>query len=354
MSDKPIKVVVVGCGSMSNAWVKISINSERIELVGLVDLHRAAAEKMAERHGQPASMVYDSLADAVKATSPDAVFDVTVPVAHDKVTLEALELGCHVLGEKPMTDDLDKAKKMVAKAKEAGKLYAVTQTRRPNMGAQTAARMVQGGKIGQLAEVHCDFFIGARFGGDARDNFRNTMAHPLILDMAIHTFDSARQISGCDPVSVYCHASNPGHSWYDGDASATAIFEMKTPDGKPVVYTYRGSWTNHGLQTSWNADWRFAGADGSLKWDGGDGVTSETIQTRENDEMFYGLDTTHYNVPKPKLDGHAFMLDNFAQAIQSGDHSGVFCPCEDNIKSLAMVLAAVKSAESGQKVAVEY
>jgi len=354
MSDQPIKVVVVGCGSMANAWVKIAIDSERIELVGLVDLNRDAAVAMAQRHGQPESMVFDSLADAVKAASPDAVFDVTVPVAHDKVTLEALELGCHVLGEKPMTDDLEKARAMVAKAKEAGRLYAVTQTRRPNMGAQTAAKMVREGRIGQLAEVHCDFFIGARFGLNARDNFRNTMAHPLILDMAIHTFDSCRQISGCDPVSVYCHTSNPGHSWYDGDASATAIFEMKTPDGQPVVYTYRGSWTNHGLQTSWNADWRIVGSDGTLKWDGGTGVESETVQSREVDEMFYGLDHTQYHVPKENFGGHAFMLDNFAQAIQSGDHSDVFCPCEDNIKSLAMVLAAVKSADRGEKVAVEW
>ena len=40
------------------------------------------------------------------------------------------------------------------------------------------------------------------------------MESPLILDMAIHTFDQARFITGADPVSVYCHEFNPPGSWY--------------------------------------------------------------------------------------------------------------------------------------------
>ena len=60
-----------------------------------------------------------------------------------------------------------------------------------------------------------DFFIGAHFGG-----FRDEMAHVLLLDMAIHTFDQARKILGADPVSVYCHEFNPAGSWYAGASSA--------------------------------------------------------------------------------------------------------------------------------------
>jgi len=355
MSDKPVKVILVGCGGMANAWVQLAIKSERIELVGLVDLNREAAEAMAERYEQPASLVHDTLAEAVKATGADAVFDVTVPAAHDKVSLEALELGCHVLGEKPMTDQLDRARAMVAKAQDAGKLYAVTQTRRPNAGALTAAEAVAEGVLGTLAEVHCDFFIGARFGQVGKGpDFRNRMAHPLILDMAIHTFDNARQISGADPVSVYCHTSNPGHSWYDGDASATAIFEMKSPDGQPVVYTYRGSWTNEGLQTSWNADWRVVGALGTLRWDGEDLIETELLEEPDAQEMFRPMRRRQLKLQPQPLGGHEFLIEQFAEAIQTGDHTRVFCPCTDNIKSLAMVLAAVKSADTGEKVAVEW
>lgn len=66
-----------------------------------------------------------------------------------------------------------------------------------------------------------DFFIGAHFGG-----FRDAMPSPLLLDMAIHTFDAARYLSGADPLAVYCDEFNPAWSWYAGNACATAIFEM--------------------------------------------------------------------------------------------------------------------------------
>src|SRR6266581_2652143 len=72
--------------------------------------------------------------------------------------------------------------------------------------------------------------IGAHFEG-----FRQHMRHVLLLDMAIHTFDAARLLTGADPVSVYCKEWNPVGSWYDHDASAVAFFEMTNG----IVYTYR-------------------------------------------------------------------------------------------------------------------
>ena len=60
-----------------------------------------------------------------------------------------------------------------------------------------------------------EFFKAPHFGG-----FREEMAHPLLVDMAIHAFDAARYLLGADPVSVYCEAFNPAWSWYAGDAAA--------------------------------------------------------------------------------------------------------------------------------------
>lgn len=70
----------------------------------------------------------------------------------------------------------------------------------------------------------------------------NIRARPLILDMAIHTFDQARFTTGPDPVSVYCQEYNPPGSWYAGNASAICIYKMS--DG--TVFCYRGSWCAEG------------------------------------------------------------------------------------------------------------
>ena len=46
------------------------------------------------------------------------------------------------------------------------------------------------------------------------------MAYPLLIDMAIHQFDLARDLIGSEPEAVYCESFNPAWSWYAGDAAA--------------------------------------------------------------------------------------------------------------------------------------
>ena len=147
-----------------------------------------------------------------------------------------------VLGEKPLADNMADARRMVAAAQEAGLLFAVIQNRRYDENLRRLRAFLESGAIGQLTTVNSDFYLGVHFGG-----FRDHMAHVLLSDMAIHTFDAARYLSGSEPCSVYCHEWNPAGSWYDRDASAVAIFEMS----EGLVYTYRGSWCSEGLNTSW-------------------------------------------------------------------------------------------------------
>ena len=54
-------------------------------------------------------------------------------------------------------------------------------------------------RLGRLGLVACDVFKAPHFGG-----FRDEMAYPLLMDMAIHQFDLARDLIGSEPVSVSC------------------------------------------------------------------------------------------------------------------------------------------------------
>jgi predicted dehydrogenase len=179
------------------------------------------------------------------------------------------------------------------------------------------------------------------------------MRHVLLLDMAIHTFDAARLITGSahgitsgDPVAVYCREWNPRGSWYDHDASAVAIFDM-TGD---VVYTYRGSWCAEGLNTTWESDWRIIGTEGSVRWDGGEGLTAEVVEERGG----FRSKLRPVEVPTPdragKIGGHAGCIADFVRCIREGDTPETICT--DNVKSLAMVFGAIESAERGQRIVI--
>lgn len=339
-----VRAIIVGCGSMANAWVDAA-KKNNVEIVGLVDIYRAQAEKLAEKHGYAASVVYNSLKEAVEKTGAKLVFDVTIPGAHDAVVIEAMTLGCDVLGEKPMSDALPKAQKMVATSKQTGRVYAVMQNYRYTPGIVTVAQKLREGVIGRIEELHADFFIGAHFGG-----FRDAMDYPLILDMSIHTFDASRYISGADPVAVYCHSFNPKRSWYKGDASASAIFEMTTPEGDPIVFNYRGSWCAEGLSTPWNGQWRVVGSKGTLTWDGGPVIKTSSIKP-DGKHAFTSemIEATHPEAVLA-LGGHGGLMQGYLE--KHAQQQAPATVCTDNIKSLAMVLAAVESSKAGRKTNV--
>ena len=160
-----IRVVQVGCGSISKAWLGGVKDRKDIEVVGLVDLNREAAEKQAVRFGWPGVEIGTDLQAVLVKTRPDAVFDCTVPEAHVIVTKLALQYGCHVLGEKPLADTLPHARKMMAAAKASGKIYAVMQNRRYYANIQALRSFLKCKTIGRITTVHCDFLIGAHFGG---------------------------------------------------------------------------------------------------------------------------------------------------------------------------------------------
>ncbi|MDO8684886.1 MAG: Gfo/Idh/MocA family oxidoreductase [Armatimonadota bacterium] len=333
------RVVQVGCGAMAHKWVDIANERPDLEMIGLVDLNHATAEKCAESHKLPLSIVFDTLEEALSKAKPDIVFDITIPSAHYDVTLKALAAGCHVFGEKPMADTMDRAREMVTAAKASGKIYAVMQNRRYLPYQRSLRAFLESGGIGDISTVNADFYIGAHFGG-----FRDLMESPLVLDMAIHTFDQARQISGADPVAVYCHEHNPKGSWYRGNASATCIFEMT--DG--IVFNYRGSWCSEGLITSWESEWRVQGSKGSAKWDGVNNLEAEVISVAE------GFMRKHESVEIPEiampLTGHDGCVDAMMTALHEGHDPETVCM--ENIKSLAMVHSAIESARTKERVEI--
>lgn len=171
------------------------------------------------------------------------------------------------------------------------------------------------------------------------------MAHVLLLDMAIHTFDAARLLSGANAEAVYCLEWNPPGSWYKQDAAAIAVFEMS--DG--IVYSYRGSWCSEGNRTSWEATWRITGDRGSIVWDGGDSITAQVI---DGDTGFFrdlrDLPVPDYN--GPKVGGHLGLLQEFVACVENG--TAPETRAADNINSLAMVFGAIRSAQGRQRVLI--
>lgn len=332
------RVVVAGCGGMSNTWLDYVAQRADAEVVGLVDIYIDSAKAMAERRGLQVPTFTD-LAQALGETNANLVFDVTIPESHKQVVTTALAAGCHVFGEKPMGGSIADAKEMVNAAERSGYRYAVMQNRRYLPQIRAVEQTIRDGVIGTLGSIYADFFIGAHFGG-----FRDAMDNPLILDMAIHTFDQARFMTGANPVSVYCHEFNTPGSWYEGNASAICIFEMS--DGS--VFCYRGSWSAEGLHTSWESDWRITGSHGTIRWDGTQNPVCQVVDESQPVTFIRPHKDVVIPVTWSGREGHWGCLDEMFASLDEERRADT--DCTDNINSVAMVFGAIESAKTGQKV----
>lgn len=339
-----LKAILVGCGAMADGWLRalqeVPELSAMVQVAGFVDLNEAAAKALAARFGYDVPVGGD-LGAMLAAVKPDVVFDLVVPAARFGVVTQALAAGAHVLSEKPMANTLEEARGLIAAAERAGRIHAIIQNRRYLPGIRRVKALLDSGRLGDLTAVHLDFFVGAHFGG-----FRDQMAHVLLLDMAIHSFDAARYLIGTAPEAVYCRETNPKGSWYAQGASADALFDF----AGGVTMTYRGSWCAEGANTAWECNWRIIGTKGTVVWDGNDGISAHVVG---GDEGFL-RPVVAVAVPAAgqMVEGHAGVMLDFLAAVGEGGGAVPLTDGRDNIHSLAMVFAAIASATAGVRLPV--
>jgi predicted dehydrogenase len=334
----PLRALLVGAGGMGRAWGRALAAHPDVVLAGWVDVVKERAVSAAMELGMRGVAFDDDLVAALRSLSPDFVVDAAIPEAHLEVTLACLDRTIPVLGEKPMAATLDEARILVAASERTGTLFAVSQNRRYNKGLAAFRELVTGA-LGGAGQINAEFYTGPRFGG-----FREEMESPLLLDMAIHTFDAARYVTGADPVSVFCSEHNPSWSWYKGAASAVAEFELTNG----VRFSYEGSWCARGLHTSWESSWRALGPHGSAAWDGHERLVAELTGTgSEPGDRLRRAEITPKPIPAEDIRGS---LADFVRALLGGEPP--MTECHDNIRSLAMVMAALESSRTGQRVRI--
>ena len=335
------RILLAGCGSMSAVWVEHILECHKsAQFVALTDISPEAAEKSRSKYNLTCP-VFTDLKEAIDSTKPDIVLDITIPGAHESVASTAMKNGCDVFSEKPMSDSFDACKRLVALSEQTGRGYSLMQNRRYNANIRAYRDMIASGAIGQPGYLGADFFIGAHF-----DGFRVVMDNPLVLDMAIHTFDQARFISGANPVSVYCHEWNPPGSWYKGCANAVAIYEMS--DGS--VFCLRGSWCAEGANTSWECEWRAQGDKGTAIWNGFGEVYAEVVDDSKPREFIGPFKRIDAQKDWGGREGHAGCIDDMFAAWESGARA--MTDCRDNIHSMNMVFGAIESARAGRKLLI--
>ncbi|HFE47792.1 MAG TPA: Gfo/Idh/MocA family oxidoreductase [Chromatiaceae bacterium] len=136
---KGFRVGVVGVGYLGRFHALIWSRLAGAELVGVVDTHTEAAEKVAEEAGCRAYPDAAALIDA----GLDAVSIVVPTSLHREISLPFLHAGIHMLLEKPIADSRENAEAIVSAATRAGVILQIGHLERFNAGIMALAQRIQ-------------------------------------------------------------------------------------------------------------------------------------------------------------------------------------------------------------------
>jgi predicted dehydrogenase len=275
---------------------------------------------------------------------PDVVRLVSPPVTHRPLAEASLAAGAHVVTEKPLAPTLDDAVAIADAARAHGRVAMVAQNYRFRRQSRALGALVRGSALGRLQAIRVECRRDLRDAWVSPRDWRGRMLHPYLLDMAVHHVDLLRSITGQEIVEVDGRSWNVPDGPFRHDPSVSALLTLA--DGTPVAY--HGTWTEAlRPETSWNGDWELVGSRGRATWTGGvRAALRGTVTVSAN-----GAAPRRAILPVlPALD-RLGVLEEARRAISEGDEPE--CSAEDNLRTLASVLAIARSTERRRPVRVE-
>jgi predicted dehydrogenase len=311
-----------------------------------VDSDEEARARAIEVLGLPKARVFGALDEALAEVEADAALAVVPLAAHAAVTRAALEAGLHVLVEKPFTETLAEAATLEALARARGRVLMVNQNYRWFPAPRLARELLRDGAIGELIACYLDFHF---FYGQGYRYF--FLEHPLLNDMAIHHFDSLRFILRDEPLEVSCQSIKEPHrdTPFAGYPAAVATIRF----ARGALASYRGSWVTRGPSTNYGGNWRLDGTRGTIEFTfRGPGEERETMDRLVLHRPGMAAETPAVpDVPGKDRKG---ALATFARWIEDGVPPEDASTAADNLRSLALMFAAIRSAErSGAAVRID-
>ena len=214
MSQKK-RYAIVGTGSRSSMYIKAICNTypDRAELVGLCDSNQSRMnyynnvflKKSCNNHPDVPTYKADRFDDMIAECKPDVIIVTSMDRTHHKYTCRAMELGCDVITEKPMTIDAEKCQQIIDTQKRTGRNVTVTFNYRYAPRNSKVKEVLQSGVVGEITSVHFEWLLDTSHGADYFRRWHRNKVNSggLMVHKATHHFDLVNWWLDSEPVTVF-------------------------------------------------------------------------------------------------------------------------------------------------------
>jgi predicted dehydrogenase len=143
---EPMRIGIIGCGNISEAYLKGAARSKLITVLGVADIRADAAHVRADEFGVPAREIEDLLADR----EIELVLNLTIPASHAPVDLQIIDAGKHVYSEKPLAVTAEEGGQVLRAAAAKGVRVGCAPDTFLGAGHQACRRAIDEGRIGNV------------------------------------------------------------------------------------------------------------------------------------------------------------------------------------------------------------
>ena len=343
--NQKVKMAVVGVGGMGSNHCKTMAGIEECELTAVADVNADRAKQVGEECGVPGftdhrELIGSGLAEAVVIATPHYF--------HPPIAIDAFRAGLHVLSEKPVGVQIGEAEKMVAAARQSGKVFCVMFQMRTQANIKKAKELVEAGELGEIRRT---LLISPEYRSQAyydSGTWRATWGGEgggVMMNQAPHIMDIFTMLGGM-PKRVH-------------GRTATILHDIEVEDQAEAMLEYENGAAGYFFVATAERGVRlveFVGDKGKLRLEGGKlrfwRYNPPVAQfTRENTEMWGAPEMEEVELEMEECEsGHLVILRNFARAILHGEP--LIAPGEVGLNGLELANAITLSSHKGVPVDV--
>lgn len=317
-----------------------------VAVVGGFDPHVAA--------GDFPFPLFRTAEELLEKTRPDLFAVVTPPDTHFSLTRLGLLAGCHVLCEKPFTPTIAEGIEIIELARRVGRWVVVNNQYR-FMKIHAAARQQVGtAEFGDLLFLRAEQTF--HMNDQTEAGWRGRDPRRTCKEFGIHVLDLCRYFFNADPTAITARMPRPGHP--DGPDYLNLI-QLEFPGDRFAQITLDRLWRGSTNYLSLRLD----GTAGGIQTQIG-GVMELRTGVRRGWRPYATLDVAmggradlyhgdrRRRLTTDRLDLFADATSRLLEAMLNTLATGGPPPChaEDNLRSLALMLAAYESAEQRETV----
>jgi len=355
VSDKKIKVGIIGTGWIAESHLYSYLNQPDVEIIAAADLIPGKAEKKMKQFGIEGARCYLNHKDMIdNEPDLDVVSVCTYNTQHAEPTIYALEHGIHVLLEKPFTVTLDEAIEIMKAEKKSGCVLSIGFQPRFDGNMQMIKKIVESGELGEIYYIQTG---GGRRRGIPGSTFieKSTGGIGALGDIGCYSLDMVLNAIGYPKpltVSGYTSAFFGQNPKYNGDDAARFTVDdfgaafVRLEGG--IILDFRIAWAMH-VDTP--GDTIIFGKEGALRipstdcWNGS--VGGEMT-------LYHDIcgKQTETKIPLVRSEGSLFdqKIRSFLDAAMNGGTAPV--PSSQIIYNQAIIDGINKSSELGREVEI--